>query len=100
MANRTHGGTGYPVCGLKRRARTQSQVEPERSLAVKHPDIAAELHPTRNPGIDATRLGARSSLKLWWRCGTCGHTWRTAVTTRTEGCGCPACYGAQRRRAA
>lgn len=100
VANRTHGGTGCPVCGLKRRARTQSQVAPERSLAIKHPDIADELHPTRNPGIDPMRLGARSSMKLWWRCGTCGHTWRTAVSTRTEGCGCPACYRAQRRRAA
>ncbi len=33
------------VCELKRRARTRSEVEPARSLAVKRPEIAAELHP-------------------------------------------------------
>lgn len=99
VSSRTGRGTGCPVCGLKRRARTQSQVQPARSLAVKHPEIAAELDPSRNLDIDPTALGTRSSLKLWWRCGTCGHTWRTAVATRTDGCGCPACYRSRRRRA-
>ena len=45
VATRSGGGSGCPVCGLNRRARTQSEVEPARSLAVKHPEIAAELHP-------------------------------------------------------
>ena len=90
-------GSGCPVCGLERRARTQSQVEPARSLAIKHPDVAAELHLERNPGIDPMQLGARSSLKLWWRCASCGHEWRTAVSTRTDGSGCPACSRAKRR---
>jgi predicted nucleic acid-binding Zn-ribbon protein len=85
-------GSGCPVCGLKRRARTQSEVEPARSLAVRHLEIAAELHRQRNPGIDPLGLGARSSLKLWWRCASCGHEWKTAVSTRTDGSGCPACY--------
>ncbi len=100
VASRTYAGTGCPVCGLRRRAKTQSKVDPKRSLAVKHPEIAAQLHPSRNQAIDPARLGARSSLKLWWRCDTCGHEWRTAVSTRTDGSGCPACYRANRGRAA
>ena len=98
VANRTAAGTGCPVCALKRRARTQSRVDPARSLAVKHPSVAAELHPERNPGIDPATLGARSSLKLWWQCPACGHEWKTAVSTRTDGSGCPACHRADRRR--
>jgi predicted nucleic acid-binding Zn-ribbon protein len=90
VATRTKG-SGCPVCGLKRRARTQSKVPRARSLAVKHASIAGQLHPTRNPGIDPSQLGARSSLKLWWRCDACGHEWRTTVSTRTDGSGCPAC---------
>ncbi len=92
-------GSGCPVCGLKRRARTQSEVEPARSLAARHPEIAAELHPQRNRGIDPLGLGARSSLKLWWRCASCGHEWKTAVSTRTDGSGCPACYRVKRTAA-
>ena len=99
VSNRTAGGTGCPACGLKRRARTRSMVEPRRSLAVKHPNVAAELHPQRNPEIDPTRLAARSGLKLWWQCAICRHEWKTAVSTRTDGSGCPACYKAGRRAA-
>jgi hypothetical protein len=74
--------------------------QPSRSLAVEHPLIAAELHPTRNPQLDPTRLGASSSLKVWWRCSACGHTWKTAVSTRTDGSGCPARYRARLRNLA
>jgi len=98
VASRTYAGTGCPVCGLARRARTQSKVEPARSLALRHPEIAAQLHPSRNQAINPAQLGARSGLKLWWRCGTCGHEWRTAVSTRTDGSGCPACYRTNRKR--
>jgi len=94
------GGHGCPKCGIKRSARSQSRVDYDRSLAARNPEIAAELHPTRNPGIAPTQLGARSSLKLWWHCGTCGHDWKTAVSTRTDGSGCPACYRATHRRTA
>ena len=97
VCTRTNG-SGCPRCGLARRAHTQSHVEPARSLAVKHPRIAAELHPTRNPGTDPTRLAARSSLTLWWRCPDCGHEWITRVSTRTRGSGCPACARARRTR--
>ena len=100
VASRTAAGTGCPVCGLERRARTQSRVPPARSLAVRDPAVAAELHRERNPGIDPKQLGARSGLKLRWRCATCGHEWQTAVSTRTDGCGCPVCYRANRGRRA
>jgi predicted nucleic acid-binding Zn-ribbon protein len=96
VSSRTSTGTGCPVCGLKRRARTQSQVPAERSLAVRYPAVAAQLHPSRNPDIDPAQLGARSSRKLWWQCPTCGHEWQTTVATRTDGCGCPTCATAAR----
>jgi len=100
VASRTYAGTGCPICGLRRRAETQSKVPFARSLAAKHPDVAGELHPSRNPGIDPAQLGSRSSRRLWWRCGSCGHEWRTAVSTRTDGSGCPACHRAKHRHPA
>ena len=69
VQNRTYGH-GCPRCGLERRARTQSHVDYDRSLAARHPGLIGELHPTRNAGLDPELLGARSSLKVWWRCGT------------------------------
>ena len=85
------GGSGCPHCALESNRLTAHVVETARSLAIKHPDIAAELHPTRNPGIDPRKLGARSGLRLWWRCPDCGHEWQAKVYVRTNGAGCPAC---------
>lgn len=59
-------------------------METAHSLAIKHPDIAAELHPTRNPGIDPRKLGARSGLRPWWRCPDGGHEWQAKVYVRHQ----------------
>jgi transposase-like protein len=82
--------TGCPWCAAHR-------VPRERSLAVLHPDLAAELHSSRNGDMDPYAIGSTSSLKLWWRCGDCGREWRASVRARsTGGGGCRSCL---RRRA-
>ena len=92
-------GHGCPACGVKRRARTQGRVGYDRSLAANYPELIPELHAAQNPGLDPEKVAARSSLKVWWRCATCGHEWRAAVASRTAaGTGCPVC-GLKRRYA-
>jgi rubrerythrin len=90
-ANRARG-TGCPVCWGERRGAIARAVPYERSLTALHPELAAELDPDRNPGVDAARLGARSDQRLWWRCGSCTHTWRARVADRSAGTRCPACH--------
>ena len=88
-----------PACWARRRGARFGVVPAERSLAHRAPRLAAELHPTRNgPAVDPSTLGASSQLKLWWRCGACGHEWRARVADRSAGTGCPVC--ARRRRTA
>jgi predicted nucleic acid-binding Zn-ribbon protein len=91
-------GDGCPECARRRqRERGPRPVPSDRSLAVRRPDVVAELHPTRNPGIDAAALGAGSGLKAWWQCRVCGHEWAASVTNRTRGSGCPECARGLRR---
>ena len=45
-----------------------------RSLAVLHPQLMAEWHPTRNRDLDPYMVGQYSRLKIWWRCRDCGTT--------------------------
>lgn len=70
-----------------------------RSLAFLQPALAAELHPTRNPDIDASELGCHSTRRVWWRCGDCGHGWQTTPHRRMRGNGCPACARAHSTKA-
>ena len=90
VANRA-AGTGCPACWQARRGVIARAVPFERSLAHLAPALVVELRWGRNVGVDPTRLGARSSQKLWWACGTCGHEWQARVADRTAGTGCPAC---------
>ena len=96
--NRVVRGAGCPRCARWRQVEEQGAVERERSVAVKRPDLAAELHPERNPGLDPYALAASSGRSVWWRCGSCGHEWKALVSNRAAGTGCPACW--QSRRAA
>lgn len=79
---RARGG-GCPIC-------VRQRVASERSLAHKLPALAAELHPERNPGIDASTLAAGSSRLVWWQCAA-GHEWEARVYSRAAGNGCPRC---------
>jgi hypothetical protein len=75
----------------------RAQVPKERSLAFLHPELAAELHPTRNPALDPHTLGASSMKNVWWRCSGCGHEWHAIVANRARGTGCPSCWRNRRR---
>lgn len=76
-------GSGCPYCSGRR-------ASAERNLAINHPEIAAEWHPTKNK-LSPTQMTPASSKKVWWLCER-GHEWKTDVATRTlQGSGCPSC---------
>ena len=68
------------------------RVQRWRSLAVLHPQLMDEWHPTRNRDLDPYKVGQYSRLKIWWRCRECGHDWRATPHDRAfSGRGCPVC---------
>jgi rubrerythrin len=97
-------GSACPVCARAQTAErsrgrrsTNRRVPASRSLAIKHPALAAELHPTRNGELDPRALGAGSSQTVWWLCATCGHQWQARPSNRSRGGGCPACADQHRQ---
>lgn len=95
---RSRGG-GCPRCAQEKRNAANRHVTNERSLAVKRPDLVAELHPSLNLELDAYTLGAGSGQLVWWLCRVCGHAGKAAAASRARGRGCPRC-GRQRTAAA
>ena len=70
----------------------------ENSLAIKFPDVAKELHPTKNGPIKAEYIAAHSHDPLWWKCSKCGYEYEKPVHRRTDigphkKSGCPCCSG-------
>jgi hypothetical protein len=60
-------------------------------LVTENPEVAKEFHPTKNFGLDKTRILSKSIRKVWWKCDVCGYVWRTRVLDRVKGQGCPNC---------
>lgn len=86
LSNRTRLGRGCPFCAGVRASVTNS-------LAALYPDVACELHPTKNGNMSAREVVAGSERKLWWQCPSDPqHHWQATPAHRTkEKQGCPLC---------
>ena len=65
------------------------------SLAITHPDVALQWHPTKNGNLTPNDVSYGSGISLWWKCPKGDdHIWRAKVLNRTTGkTGCPICSG-------
>lgn len=86
--NRVKNRSGCPVC-------SGNLPSPTNNLAVRHPELAKEWHPTRNLPLTPDHVLPASRLKAWWLCKA-GHEWDALVYSRSAGRGCPDC--SDRRR--
>lgn len=85
--NRTRLGNGCPYCSGR-------MADDENSLQALYPEIAAQWHPSKNDGLDLSRVAPCSNVKAWWRCPVDSrHEWESYVYSRTNGSGCPQCKG-------
>lgn len=82
---RATGPSGCPYC-------RNYMVMPDRSLAARYPEVAAELDEAAS-GVRAVELAPRTSRRVHWQCARDpSHTWTTTVLSRTaQGTGCPFC---------
>ncbi len=79
-------GYGCPICAGK------LVVEGYNDLATKHPELLSEWHPAKNGGLKPTEIMPYGDTLVWWKCKTCGHSWKTTVYSRAHrGSGCPVC---------
>ena len=82
--NRSHG-RGCPVCAGRK------IVVGFNDLASRMPDVASEWHPTLNDSLQPCEVTSQSHKNVWWKCNACGNEWKTSVSNRAAGKGCPVC---------
>jgi hypothetical protein len=81
--SRVGGGLQCPICS------GQQLLVGYNDLKTTHPNLAKEAF-----GWDPTTLSKGSSRKVLWLCQQ-GHQWKSVVSSRASGVGCPSCavYG-------
>lgn len=85
VANRGNGD-GCPTC------RGLIILVGFNDLATLFPKLAAEWHPSKNGNLLPSMVTRGSQKKVWW-IGTCGHEWPATIAGRSNGIGCPYCWG-------
>lgn len=87
--NKRSAGKDCPICiGRK--------VVDSNSFLTLHPELAAELHPTKNGSLDPNKYRPYSNKTVWWKCPNGNdHVWKTSFNMRVQGTGCPKCNSAK-----
>ncbi len=63
-----------------------------QSLLHKYPEIAHSWHPMKNKKLTPAHVHPHSGQSVWWLCNK-GHTWKSKISNRVTGSGCPICRG-------
>ena len=83
--NSRSNGNGCPYCSGRR------ILSGYNDFATKRPDLIEEWLHEKNKHIDPTQIGCGSGVKAWWKCRKCGNEWKTSISNRVMGRGCPVC---------
>ena len=67
-------------------------IEKENSLLSTKPKLAQEWHYEKNGNLRPEHILADSHKKAWWICNK-GHEWQARISHRSNGSGCPFCFG-------
>jgi len=62
------------------------------SLAEKDSQLTKQWHPTKNGSLSPHEVTTGSGKIVWWLCEK-GHEWKARIAHRSNGVGCPFCWG-------
>ena len=78
-------GKNCPICSGR------TILEGYNDLPTLHPELMCDWAYDKNRDLNPKKLGGRSDKVVWWRCAICGNEWKTSISNRAVGNGCPKC---------
>ena len=88
LNHRTNQNAGCPTC-----PRTKTvKITDDWNFAAIHTDLVKEWDYVKNGNLRPEGIRPKSHKKVWWNCGK-GHYWQATPSDRSNGKGCPFCYG-------
>lgn len=85
IIERTAKGHGCPYCS------NHKVLVGYNDLQTTHPELASEWLYEKNGDLKPTDVTAGKSIKVWWKCKTCGREWEAYISNRSRGAGCSSC---------
>jgi len=91
IGNRTKRASRCPECSVRLVCESRTTPGAGESLAETDPKLATQWHSEKNSPLLPADVKPSRSLKVWWRCPTCGHEWQAMIRLRASGQGCRRC---------
>ena len=88
ISNRNKG-IGCPYCSGR------YPIKGKTDLQTVNPRVAQEWNYSKNNGLTPVEVLPNSDKKVWWKCRK-GHEWKTTISNRHNGNGCPICSSERR----
>lgn len=82
-------GHGCPFCAGKIASKGNNLLD-------LYPDLCEEWDYEKNENLLPNNLLPKSGMIVWWKCKDCGYSWKTKISIRTNGSGCPKCANKSR----
>ena len=82
--SRTKRNSGCPYCSGR------FAIPGVNDLATLMPELIEEWNFNKNT-IDPHNVKIASGKEAYWICKKCGYEWKTKISVRSRGCGCPKC---------
>ena len=93
IGSRTNMKSGCPYCAGKALLSGFNDLLSVNPLLAKEWDYGKNKGLTNQRGIDIStpdKVTAYAKESVWWKCNK-GHSWRTSISVRSRGNGCPIC---------
>lgn len=90
ISSRGITGTGCPECAKRTISKARRTPSSGQSLYIKYPQISAEWDYIKNDPLTPHDVSYRSHQIVFWTCEK-GHSWKSSISNRTRGWGCPYC---------
>ena len=91
VRSRTQRNSGCPVCAKKRAVQKRHELFLEQNGSLCDPKLLESWDYEKNDPLRPEQVTAYSNESVWWKCKTCGHSWKAKISNRSHGRGCPAC---------
>jgi len=75
---------------IKRRMGGRNKCSRCNSLGLKNPSLSEEWCSLKNGKLTPYEVSFCSGKKVWWECKN-GHIWKSTISSRCHGSGCPYC---------
>ena len=85
VQNRVDKRSGCPACC------NHDVVVGFNDLTTTNPEIVREWNYKKNGDLKPEMFTHGTLTSVWWKCSVCGFEWKTKISNRSKGSGCPIC---------